>query len=1000
MVKSKKKADNHPNWLDRDRDVDDATTVHFSFNGKDLVGRKGESVAAALIGKGIQSFRQSRTGQARGLYCGMGTCFECLVTIDGHLSQRACLVSLKEGMRVVSQAYAPMIDSIKDTAPLHRSENCAFPNSVELAVIGAGPGGLAGAISAARAGVDVAIFDERALPGGQYFKQPAIHSKLVQKNALDKQSIEGKSLIAVARSLNVAIYSEAMIWNIVKKQDTFELKIVRNNESHHIIAKQIIVATGAYEKPFPIAGWTLPGFMTTGAVQTLIRAYRVTPGSKVLICGNGPLNLQVAAELVKEGVEVAAVIEVARPHKLSNLSALVKATFRAPILMLKGLTYIARLWAAKVPILYNHVLVSAEGDDFVENAHAVAINQNGKPIAGTDKKFEVDTVCVGYGFIPNTDLTRLLRCNHGYKEDKGNLVIDREHDGVTSCSGVFSVGDAGQVLGAQFAMDQGTLAGISVAKNLGKKVFDSHEIKLAKRNIHSHQEFQRALWTLYDCPEFSTVLSSNVESTICRCEDVKASEVMNAIKCGADDIASVKKMTRVGMGRCQGRYCGPTVIKMLSSQGRTKIDEFAWFAPQAPLKPLLVKNIAQMKNEWGSEMEGFETSRLMKTSTTIAQNSVLSEAQVVVIGAGILGTSAAYSLASRGTDVILLDRGEPNGEASGNNAGSLHVQLLAYDFSLGSTGQISPACQVLPLQKESTRLWCELEKELAKDLGIQISGGLMVAENKDQMQRLKHKVEMERSLGIEVDLVSQNELRDRAPYISEGMIGGAWCPEEGKINPMYATPALLNAGLSRGIRLHKQTNVLGIRKSSSYFEIETSKGTIKAGQIVNAAGGWSALVAEMVGITLPARPHPIQMIVTEPVTKMVDQLLAYADRHLTLKQVPNGNFIIGGGWRAGLDQTTGRPVVLQESFEGNLWVASQVIPQLNMIQVIRSWAAMNVSVDGAPILGESKEVPGFYNLVSVNGVTLGPLLGELTAEVVCTQKKVPGISRFTLERFN
>ena len=202
------------------------------------------------------------------------------------------------------------------------------------------------------------------------------------------------------------------------------------------------------------------------------------------------------------------------------------------------------------------------------------------------------------------------------------------------------------------------------------------------------------------------------------------------------------------------------------------------------------------------------------------------------------------------------------------------------------------------------------------------------------------------------------------------------------------------------MRFFKNTHVLDISDNADCFEIATSAGLFKASQVVNAAGAWSPLISAMVGIKLPARPHPIQMVVTEPVESAVEQLLAYADRHLTLKQVDNGNFIIGGGWRAGLDPMTSRPVVLQESFEGNLWVAKQVIPMLEDIQVIRSWAAMNVIVDGAPILGESRQVRGFYHVVSVNGVTLGPLLGQLTAEAIRTRSTVAGIEPFTLDRFN
>ena len=155
----------------------------------------------------------------------------------------------------------------------------------------------------------------------------------------------------------------------------------------------------------------------------------------------------------------------------------------------------------------------------------------------------------------------------------------------------------------------------------------------------------------------------------------------------------------------------------------------------------------------------------------------------------------------------------------------------------------------------------------------------------------------------------------------------------------------------------------------------------------------------MVGINLPIRGHPIQIIVTEPIPHMLDQLLAYAGRHLTLKQVANGNLLIGGGWPSGLDPATSRPAVTQKSFEGNLWVAQRAVPMLQQIHVIRSWAAMNVKADGAPILGECKQVPGFYHAVSVNGITLGPLIGQMTAEAIRTESNVPGMESLTVERF-
>ena len=146
-------------------------------------------------------------------------------------------------------------------------------------------------------------------------------------------------------------------------------------------------------------------------------------------------------------------------------------------------------------------------------------------------------------------------------------------------------------------------------------------------------------------------------------------------------------------------------------------------------------------------------------------------------------------------------------------------------------------------------------------------------------------------------------------------------------------------------------------RAGSGFELRTALGPVRAGKVLNASGGWSARVAEMVGGHPPARAHPIQLIVTEPAPPLVHHLLAHAERHLTVKPVRNGNLLIGGGWRAALDEDTGHPAVVRDCFEGNLWVASQVLPGLDTMHVIRSWAAMNVAIDGAPLLGELPGVP-------------------------------------------
>ena len=155
----------------------------------------------------------------------------------------------------------------------------------------------------------------------------------------------------------------------------------------------------------------------------------------------------------------------------------------------------------------------------------------------------------------------------------------------------------------------------------------------------------------------------------------------------------------------------------------------------------------------------------------------------------------------------------------------------------------------------------------------------------------------------------------------------------------------------------------------------------------------------MLGVNVPVFGAPLQMVVTEAVEPLISRLIAHAGRHLTLKQAANGNFIIGGGWTASLDPVRQHPRPLIDSIEGNLWAAQHVVPSLRRLHVLRTWAAMNVNIDGAPILGEHPAVPGFFNCVTSNGYTLGPIMGQLTAALAAGDDPGRDISGFSIARF-
>jgi glycine/D-amino acid oxidase-like deaminating enzyme len=452
------------------------------------------------------------------------------------------------------------------------------------------------------------------------------------------------------------------------------------------------------------------------------------------------------------------------------------------------------------------------------------------------------------------------------------------------------------------------------------------------------------------------------------------------------------------MGRCQGRYCAVTAARLVNEcTGRAdEVDQY--FAPRPPVKPVPAAALAFEKPEWGGHRRAI-TPNLARPVR--CDHFGEQQADVLVIGGGVLGCSVACFLAREGVDVLVVDRDDLNLQASGANAGSLHVQLLSFDF--GAKAQVGggPAAATLPLGPLSVQLWQELQRESGEDLEVKITGGLMVAESEQGLRFLEAKSALERSHGIEAHVIGAAELRRMAPALSESLLGAEWCPMEGKINPLRATYAVAALADRRGARFLRGCDVERIeRQAGSAFVVHTSRGRIRAGRIVNAAGAWSSGIGAMLGVKVPVSGAPLQMIVTEPAPPLVDHLVAHADRHLSMKQAASGGLIIGGGWSAAFLEAQRMNGAERASIEGNLWVAQRVLPQLAGLHVVRCWAGMNVNIDGAPILGEVPGVPGFFNAVTSNGYTLAPIAARIVTDLLLRGRAELDITPYGIERFH
>jgi glycine/D-amino acid oxidase-like deaminating enzyme len=306
----------------------------------------------------------------------------------------------------------------------------------------------------------------------------------------------------------------------------------------------------------------------------------------------------------------------------------------------------------------------------------------------------------------------------------------------------------------------------------------------------------------------------------------------------------------------------------------------------------------------------------------------------------------------------------------------------------------------IPLLLASIRLWRELEVELAADLEFSLRGGILIGESEADLAAIARKASLERAQGLEVELLNAAEVRRLAPYLGPRVIGGAFCPTEGKANPLKVTPAFATAAARYGARILCHCRVTGLAAAGNSFRVTTSSGAIRARRVVDAAGAEAGRIAALLGLDLPIEGHPIQVAVTEAAAPLVPHLVYCAGEKLTLKQARNGSFLIGGGWPARWSQVGDRPVVDLESLSANLTVAQRIVPALGAVRLLRVWPAIvNGTADWRPILGEVSGLPGFFiTMFPWVGFTAGPIAAALTADLVLGRTPRLDIADFTVQR--
>jgi sarcosine oxidase subunit alpha len=416
----------------------------FFFDGRPITAYEGETIAAALHAAGIRILTHTEAGRPRGLFCAIGKCSSCLVTVDGVPNVKGCVTPVRAEMRVESQRGPGRID------PSFRPRRLApVYQRAEVAIVGGGPAGLAAAQTLLSHGVKPLLLDENPCPGGQLVKQThKFFGSRAEKAGTRGHRIAQELLAQVASE--VELLAGAQVLGAYEEEGRL-LVASRAGRLHLTQARQLIVATGAQERFLLFPGNDLPGVYGAGAVQTLMNVYGIKPGRRALMVGAGNVGLIVAYQLLQAGVEVLGVVEALPEIGGYHVHA-------------------AKLRRLGVPIHTRHTLIAALGERTVEAAVIAEVDEELRPIPGTERELELDLICLAVGLSPSTRLVEQLGARMAWVGELGGWVPVHDERMETTVSGVYVAGDCAGIGEASTAMLEGKLAALSALEGLGQRV--------------------------------------------------------------------------------------------------------------------------------------------------------------------------------------------------------------------------------------------------------------------------------------------------------------------------------------------------------------------------------------------------------------------------------------------------------------------------------------------------------------------------------------------------
>ena len=450
-----------------------------------------------------------------------------------------------------------------------------------VAVVGGGPAGISAALSAAECGMGVCVIDGEPAPGGQIWRQPRGGGRV---------GARPRALRDVIAHPRIAVLNSATVWHAIADRNEIVLFCRTGAGQREIRARAVVLATGATELALPFPGWDLPGVVTPGGAQALLKADGVLVGSHVVVAGTGPLLWPVASALIRAGVSVAALVESA---PVTGLAPMMAGLLAHPALARQAAGYLRTVLTARTRVLTHSAVIAAHGDDSITSVTVARLDGQGRPVLSQRRDFDVDAACVGWGFVPAIDLARQLGCAEAPHPTRPASAVSADADQRTSVPRVFAAGELTGIGGAVIAALEGTIAGAAAAESVGA-IGRREFIQMTRASRIRLRWARHAARLLDEGPGLPALWSSwlDDDTVVCRCEEVTWGQVAEVIDEGIGDVRGIKGQTRCGMGWCQGRMCGPALQSATAIRGGRRAGDVGDLATRRFATPVTIADLA------------------------------------------------------------------------------------------------------------------------------------------------------------------------------------------------------------------------------------------------------------------------------------------------------------------------------------------------------------------------------------------------------------------------